>query len=87
MQQTKTARLQYIDAMRGIAVVLIVFGHMWFAYGDYHSFFSFRDITGMLRLPILFFVSGFVFTSKPLGWCSGGGISSLKRYANYYYRR
>lgn len=64
-------RLQYIDALRGIAVMLIVFSHIaLYSYGDYGGAESFRPLTTTIQLPLLFFVSGFVFTSRPL---LGGG--------------
>lgn len=74
-----TTRLQYIDALRGIAVLMIVYGHLHMSYGDDGSSFTFRAMTGMLRLPLLFFVSGFVFTSKPMGWRHGGGYFVLRK--------
>ena len=66
-------RLEYIDAMRGIAILFIVFGHIQtYCYGIASGHLSsFRALTSLLQLPMFFFVSGFVF--NPQKMLTGGG--------------
>lgn len=59
-------RLEYIDAMRGFAILFIVFGHIpLYCYGIAdEQLLSFRALTSMLQLPMFFFVSGYVLNSE-----------------------
>lgn len=63
-----TKRFEYIDAMRGIAILFIVFGHIpLYCYGiGTEELSSFRKFTSMVQIPLFFFVSGFLFKIKPL---------------------
>lgn len=72
-------RLEYIDAMRGIAILFIVFGHIQtYCYGiTSEHLSSFRALTSLLQLPMLFFVSGFV--SNPQKMLTGGALFSKFR--------
>ena len=51
-------RLGYIDAIRGFAMLLVVYGHV--------NFFSFKitpyigEITEAIQMPLFFFISGYV---------------------------
>ena len=62
----KKKRFEYIDAMRGIAILFIVFGHIsLFCYGvNIENLSSYRGLTSLLQLPMFFFVSGFVFNPQ-----------------------
>ncbi len=69
-------RLGYIDVLRGIAILFIVFGHIpMYCYGlsESEAFPSFRLFTSMVQLPLFFFISGFLFSVKTLFNKSGGG--------------
>lgn len=58
-------RLDYIDALRGLAILFIVFGHIpMYCYHTGDTFTSCRSFTSLVQLPIFFFVSGFVFRIK-----------------------
>lgn len=61
-------RLEYIDAMRGIAILFIVFGHIQtYCYGiTSEHLSSFRALTSLLQLPMFFFVSGFAFNPQKM---------------------
>lgn len=70
-------RLEYIDAMRGFAILFIVFGHIpLYCYGVANEqLSSFRALTSLLQLPMFFFVSGYVLNSEKMLnggkiWCS-----------------
>ena len=52
-----TNRYEYIDALRGIAILFIVFGHIpMFCYGlpEAAQLSSFRAFTSMVQLPLFF---------------------------------
>lgn len=71
-----TNRYEYIDALRGIAILFIVFGHIpMFCYGlsEAVHFSSFRAFTSMVQLPLFFFISGFLFSVKTIFNKLGGG--------------
>ena len=61
-------RLEYIDAMRGFAIIFIVFCHIpFYCYGIAdEQLSSFRALTSMLQLPMFFFVSGYVLNSEKM---------------------
>lgn len=56
----KKERLQYIDALRGVAMLMVVFAHV-----EIYSFFGFQTettltkIISMIHMPLFFFISGF----------------------------
>lgn len=59
-------RLEYIDAMRGVAILFVVFGHIpAYCYGTANeNLSSFRALTSLLQMPMFFFVSGFVLNPQ-----------------------
>lgn len=60
MQPTKK-RVQFIDAMRGFTMFLVVFGHVFvfgLGYGEEESVLSSFFIT--FRMPMFFFISGYI---------------------------
>ena len=65
MEQTaqlpeKKKRIEYIDAMRGFTMILVVFSHIiFFGYGD-DSITSFNSFFVNFRMPLFFFISGWV---------------------------
>ena len=66
--EDKRKRLEYIDAMRGFAILFIVFGHIpLYCYGIAdEQLSSFRALTSLLQLPMFFFVSGFVLNPQKM---------------------
>ena len=65
-------RLDYIDAMRGVAILFVVFGHIpMYCYGIANEHLSsFRALTSLLQMPMFFFVRLCVESSKNV---NGGG--------------
>ena len=62
-------RLEYIDALRGIIMILIVFAHVeTFGFYQFGASTYFDEIFGKFSLPLFFFISGFVLilTEKKL---------------------
>ena len=55
----KKGRIQYIDALRGFAMLMVVFAHV-----EIYSFFGFKadtpltKIISMIHMPLFFFISG-----------------------------
>ena len=53
-------RIEYIDAMRGFTMILVVYSHIChFCLGD--SLLGFNGIFFLFRLPCFFFISGWLF--------------------------
>ena len=64
-----TKRLEYIDALRGFTMILVVFAHI-INYG-YHitdakaeTMDTFNNLFIRFRMPLFFFISGFVLYLK-----------------------
>lgn len=56
-----TKRIEYIDALRGFTMILVVFAHVetiGFSDAMHKSFFG--DLFCMFRMPLFFFISGFI---------------------------
>lgn len=54
-------RLQHIDTARGIGILLIVFGHMFFWEGNYMNNIKLSQVIYSFHLPLFFFLSGLFF--------------------------
>ena len=62
-------RIEYIDAMRGFTMILVVYSHVcMFCFGDY--FMAFNKVLFLLRLPCFFFISGWLFYKAGRIWDS-----------------
>lgn len=85
-----TNRYEYIDALRGIAILFIVFGHIpMFCYGlpEAAQLSSFRAFTSMVQLPLFFFISGFLFSTKTIFNKLGGLNTYPEGSGNCFYRQ
>ncbi len=60
-------RMQWVDAMRGFSMIIVVLGHVLLSMGigGYSSFLSSVLLT--FRMPLFFFVSGF-FSYRLINW-------------------
>lgn len=60
-QEKKSGRLEFLDCLRGFAILLVVFSHVWllsFGYIDCDAkILQWVDVT---MLPLFFFISGYV---------------------------
>ena len=55
-----TKRIEYIDAMRGFTMILVVYSHVChFCFGD--SLLGYNGTFFLFRLPCFFFISGWLF--------------------------
>ncbi|MBR4118710.1 MAG: acyltransferase [Bacteroidales bacterium] len=64
-------RLEYIDAMRGFTMILVVYSHILYMSLGVQNFattLSFNSLFIFLRMPLFFFVSGFVLYKATQMW-------------------
>lgn len=60
MEQSKPNRIEYIDALRGMAMILVVYFHIAaYGFGSYEL--GYNDIIERFRMPTFFFISGWLF--------------------------
>ena len=60
MEQAKPNRIGYIDALRGMAMILVVYFHIAaYGFGSYEL--GYNDIIERFRMPTFFFISGWLF--------------------------
>lgn len=66
MMATKQ-RIAYIDAMRGLTMILVVYSHICrYCLGDKDM--GFNDVLFLFRLPCFFFISGWLFERVGQQW-------------------
>ena len=81
-QHTHSTRIEYIDALRGFTMLLVVMTHVsGFVLGsdgeaNYHYYIR------QFRMPLFFFVSGFVFYKNCLKWNLSNTTRFLKKKIN-----
>ena len=62
-------RIEYIDAMRGFTMILVIFSHICnYCLGD--RWMGFNDVFFLFRLPCFFFISGWLFCKADRRWDS-----------------
>ena len=62
-------RIQYIDAMRGFTMILVIYSHVCvFCFKEY--FMAFNDVLFLLRMPCFFMISGWLFYKATRVWDS-----------------
>ena len=67
MEQTRQNRIGYIDAIRGLAMILVVYFHIAaYGFGSYEL--GYNDIIERFRMPTFFFISGWVFYKAGRTW-------------------
>lgn len=67
---TPSKRIEYIDALRGFTMILVVFQHVaTFCWGITHKDVpSVHEYFMQIRMPMFFFISGFVLYKKDVDW-------------------
>lgn len=67
MEQTQRNRIGYIDALRGMAMILVVYFHIAaYGFGSYEL--GYNDIIERFRMPTFFFISGWLFYKAGRIW-------------------
>ena len=67
MEQNKPNRIGYIDALRGMAMILVVYFHIAaYGFGSYEI--GYNDIIERFRMPTFFFISGWLFYKAGRIW-------------------
>lgn len=67
MEQVRTNRIGYIDALRGMAMILVVYFHIAaYGFGSYEI--GYNDIIERFRMPTFFFISGWLFYKAGQIW-------------------
>lgn len=65
-------RIEYIDAIRGFTMLLVVSVHIYcycFMQGSVNEYdLNFNNFFGLFRMPLFFFISGFVFYKTDRYW-------------------
>lgn len=62
-------RIGYIDALRGFTMFMVVFMHVGtVCWGIVGKGISFHDFLGQVRMPMFFFISGFVLYREGVTW-------------------
>ena len=72
---TPKQRIAFIDALRGFTMILVVYSHIQFFGYQYTDFFNLTFIK--FRMPLFFFISGFVLYKKERIWDYSTSISFL----------
>lgn len=62
-------RIEYIDALRGFSMILVIYFHIP-SYCLGNAYLGYNDIIGWFRMPLFFFISGFVFYKPNRIWNS-----------------
>ena len=67
LQMNVGKRIEYIDAMRGMTMILVVYSHICaYCLGSRHI--GFNDVFFLFRLPCFFFISGWLFYKAERVW-------------------
>ena len=67
MEQAKPNRIGYIDALRGLTMVLVVYFHIAaYGFGSYEL--GYNDIIERFRMPTFFFISGWLLYKTGRIW-------------------
>ena len=70
-------RIEYIDAMRGLTMILVVFSHICnYCLGD--KWMGYNDVFFLFRLPCFFFISGWLFAQPERQWNSVSISSTIR---------
>ena len=67
MENTQPNRIGYIDALRGLAMILVVYFHIAaYGFGSYEI--GYNNIIELFRMPTFFFISGWLFYKAGRIW-------------------
>ena len=80
MPQTQNKRIEYLDAIRGFTMILVVMNHvaanyLGITYNPSNLYYYFSQI----EMPLFFFVSGFVLYKKDFVWNIKNSLKFLNK--------
>ena len=76
----ENGRLQWLDAMRGFTMILVVANHVALnSFGERFSASSAMSLLVLLRMPLFFFISGFLAYKAGLVWDIAGTWGRIKK--------
>ena len=79
LQPSQKRRIGYIDALRGFTMILVVCAHTML-YSNIEKI-SYSSFFGLYRMPLFFFISGFIFYKKETLWrCSNSLNFVFKKF-------
>ena len=79
-KSSQTKRIEFIDAMRGFTIFLVVLSHVeFFCFSIKDSQPSFSHYLTQVRMPMFFLISGFVLYKKGIEWNYGYIIRFFKK--------
>ena len=85
---TSGGRIEYIDAMRGFTMILVVLQHVasfcWHVYGNAPSV---HEYLVQFRMPMFFFISGFVLFKAGVTWDLQQVVRFFKKKIPYFPKR
>lgn len=63
-------RIEYIDALRGFTMLLVIYSHVsgFCLNANTEELFTYNDLFTEFRMPLFFFISGFVFYKMQRVW-------------------
>ena len=68
VKQTATKRIEYIDALRGFTMILVVLLHIEMYSFELSKSFVMYNLFSIFRMPLFFFVSGFISYKANIAW-------------------
>lgn len=80
--ESPTKRIEYIDAMRGFTMFLVVLSHCVLFSFNKPDGNVYANIFSSFRMPLFFFVSGFVFFKTNYEWTMGNIKTFLLKKVN-----
>ena len=73
-------RIEYIDALRGFTMILVVLNHVsFYCFGIDNTIPSLHKYLQEIQMPLFFFISGFVLYRPNVNWDSKFIASQFKR--------
>ena len=78
-QHSTAQRIEYLDALRGFTMILVVLTHVSGFVFNAENEANFHFYLKQFRMPLFFFVSGFVFYKENFKWDISNIITFLKK--------
>lgn len=75
-------RIEFIDALRGVTMLLVVYAHiLLYTYGGRYAVnpYHFNNVLALFRMPLFFFVSGFILYKIGYLWNLRNSFGFLRK--------